>query len=172
MFDGKALNIAEMPKVLIVDDHAILRRGLRGILAMHTGWECCGEADSGESAIEVASSFKPDVVIMDVSMPGMGGIKATKALHEKFPRVKVVLLTLHKSTELARAGLQAGASGYVLKSDGEEQLIAALEAAKRDQIYVTTSMDREAAARIVREISESGSAESLPHTAKATNPHD
>jgi YesN/AraC family two-component response regulator len=72
MRDFKACN---MPKVLIVDDHATLRRGLRALLETHPGWDCCADADSGEEAIRAAAEFKPDVIIMDVSMPGMGGVK-------------------------------------------------------------------------------------------------
>jgi DNA-binding NarL/FixJ family response regulator len=150
-----------MPRVLIVDDHVILRRGLRGILDTHPGWECCGEADCGEAAIDGALSFSPDVVIMDVSMPGIGGIKATKILRGKIPHAKVVLLTLHQSTELLRAGLLAGATGYVLKTDGEEHLIAALEAVMRSEIYVTPAVNSEVASKIVREILSPASQETL-----------
>jgi DNA-binding NarL/FixJ family response regulator len=158
--------MGRMPKVLIVDDHVILRRGLRGILDTHPGWECCGEADSGEAAIDCTGELDPDIVIMDVSMPGLGGIKATQILHRKCPHVKILLLTLHKSTELLRAGLSAGASGYVLKSDGEEQLVAALEAVMRDEIYVTTGISPEVASRISQEVFPHGTAQ---ETSKPTN---
>jgi DNA-binding NarL/FixJ family response regulator len=162
-----------MPTVLIVDDHAILRRGLRGILATYPGWQCCGEADSGEAAIEGVSDCEPDIVIMDVSMPGIGGIKATKILREKVPHTKVVLLTLHKSTELLRAALSAGASGYVLKSDGEEQLVAALEAVMRDEVYVTKDVSPEVVSKIMREVlPRNGSQEtSTSAGAKAATSH-
>lgn len=157
-----------MPRVLIVDDHVILRRGLRGILQSHPGWDCCGEAESGEAAIAAASDVRPDVVIMDVSMPGIGGIRATEILHEKFPLLKIVLLTLHKSTELIRAGFSAGATGYVLKSDEEDQLIAALEAVSRDTVYVTTSLSPETISRVLREILPSAVASGeIPIAAKA-----
>jgi DNA-binding NarL/FixJ family response regulator len=141
-----------MARILIVDDHIILRRGLRGVIESRPGWKCCGEADSGEQSIDRAGELLPDAVVMDVSMPGMGGIKATHALHSKFPHVKIVLLTLHKSTELLRAGLSAGAKGYVLKSDGEEQLIAAIEAAIRDEFYVTTEIAPETVLKIMHEV--------------------
>lgn len=144
-----------MPRVLIVDDHATLRRGLRALLETHPGWECCGEADSGEEGVRAAAEFKPDVTIMDVSMPGMGGVKATKIIHESFPSIRIVLLTLHKSTELLRAGLSAGAVGYVLKSDGEDELIGALEAANRGDIYVTSAISPSVVAKIVEDIRRS-----------------
>jgi len=144
-----------MPRVLIVDDHATLRRGLRGLLGTHPGWECCAEADSGEEAIRAAAEFKPDVIFMDVSMPGMGGLKATKIIHETFPAIRILLLTLHKSTELLRAGLSAGAIAYVLKSDGEDELIEALETAGRGEIYVTRAISPSVVADILREIKQS-----------------
>jgi LuxR family maltose regulon positive regulatory protein len=148
-----------MGRVLIVDDHAFLRRGLRGILSTHPDWECCGEADTGESAVHLAGELHPDIVIMDVSMPGMGGVKATEAIRHAFPNVKVVLLTLHKSVELLRAGLLAGASGYILKSDAEDQLIAALEAANQDKIYVTRAISPQAVTKVLEEIRQSTNGE-------------
>lgn len=146
-----------MPKVLIVDDHATLRRGLRVLLETHPGWECCAEADSGEEAIRAAAEFKPDVIIMDVSMPGIGGVKATEIIHESFPAIRILLLTLHKSTELLRAGLSAGAVGYVLKSDGEDELIGALETATRGEVYVTRAISPSVARNIVEDTKRSTS---------------
>lgn len=144
-----------MPRVLIVDDHATLRRGLRALLETHPGWVCCAEADSGEEAIRAAAEFNPDIIIMDVSMPGMGGVKATKIIHESFPAIRILLLTLHKSTELLRAGLAAGAIGYVLKSDAEDELTGALEAANRGEIYVTRAINPSLVANIVRDLKRS-----------------
>lgn len=144
-----------MPKVLIVDDHATLRRGLRALLETHTGWECCAEAESGEEAIRGAAEFKPDVIIMDVSMPGMGGLEATKIIHKAFPAIRILLLTLHQSTELLRAGFSAGATAYVLKSDGEDELIGALETVNRGEIYVTSAISPSVVANIVEDIKRS-----------------
>lgn len=151
-----------MPKVLIVDDHATLRRGLRALLETHPGWECCAEGDSGEEAIRLAVEFKPDAIIMDVSMPGMGGLRATKIIHEASPTIRTLLLTLHKSTELLRAGLSAGAVAYVLKSDGEDELIDALETVIRGDIYVTHAISPTVAAKIVEEIKQSRGAGTGP----------
>lgn len=141
-----------MPRVLIVDDHAMLRRGLRALLETHPGWECCGEGESGEDAIRAAAEYKPDIIIMDVSMPGMGGIKATGIIKETSPAIRILLFTLHKSTELLRAGLSAGAVGYVLKSDGEDELIEALEKVHRGEIYVTRGISPSVVANIVDDI--------------------
>lgn len=145
-----------MPNVLIVDDHATLRRGLRALLETHPEWECCAEAASGEEAIRAAAEFKPDVIIMDVSMPGMGGVKATQIISETSPAIRILLLTLHKSTELLRAGFSAGAIGYVLKSDGEDELIGALETVNRGEIYVTRAISPSVVANIVEDIKRSG----------------
>lgn len=151
----EVLRACDMPRVLIVDDHATLRRGLRVLLETHPGWKCCAEADSGEEAIRAVAEFKPDVVIMDVSMPGMGGIKATRAIHETFPAIRILLLTLHKSTELLRAAFSAGADAYVLKSDAEDDLINALETAARGEIYVTHAISPTVTADILGEIKQS-----------------
>lgn len=151
----EVLEFEIMPKVLIVDDHETLRRGLRALLETHQGWECCAEADSGEEAIRAAAEFKPDVIIMDVSMPGMGGVKATQIINETSPAIRILLLTLHKSTELLRAGVSAGAIGYVLKSDGEDELIGALETVNRGEIYVTRAISPSVVANIVKDIKRS-----------------
>jgi DNA-binding NarL/FixJ family response regulator len=161
-----------MRRVFIVDDHAILRRGLHAILETYPEWEYCGEAESGEAAIEGVSNSNPDVVIMDVSMPGIGGINATKILHQKFPQLKIILFTLHNSTELLRAGLASGATGYVLKSDGEDPLVAALEAVTQDRTYVTPTISREVALKVIQELSQStDSAQNVP-LAKTAECHD
>jgi two-component system, NarL family, response regulator NreC len=151
-----------VPKVLIVDDHATLRRGLRALLGTHPRWGCCAEADSGEEAIRLAGEFKPDVILMDVSMPGMGGIRATKTIHEASPTIRILLLTLHKSTELLRAGLSAGAVAYVLKSDGEDELIDAMETVIRGGIYVTRAINPAVATKIVEEIERSSEVGARP----------
>ena len=129
-----------MFRVLLVDDHAILRRGLRSIIETFLEWEVCGEADSGESAVRVAAELQPDVIIMDVSMPGMGGLEATRLIHKANAAIKIVLLTFHKSTELIRAGFSSGAVGYVLKEGAEDDLLEALRSVVQDKIYVSPAI--------------------------------
>ena len=145
------------PSVLIVDDHASLRRGLRALLQLHERWEVCGEAVSGESAIEMVAALKPDTVLMDVSMPGIGGLEATKIVHQRWPDVKLVLVTFHKSVELVRAALLSGASGYILKSDPESAIIDALEAAIRDRIFITPELSPAAVLQVLNELKMSPS---------------
>jgi DNA-binding NarL/FixJ family response regulator len=129
-----------VPKGLIVDDHASLRRGLRSLLELHRGWHVSGEADSGETAVRAASEFLPDIILMDVSMPGMGGLEATKVVH-------------------AKLSLLAGANGYVLKSDSEDELIEALETVSRGGIYVTKAISPDAVSEILRQMSLQTAAE-------------
>jgi DNA-binding NarL/FixJ family response regulator len=134
-----------MPRVLIVDDHAVIRRGVQGILATHPEWHLCGEADNGQDAIRLASELAPEVVIMDISMPGMNGLEATRIMHDVLPETKVLLLTLHSSSEFVRSAFHAGARGYVLKSDAENELVRALNIVIGEGTYVSPAIDARAA---------------------------
>ena len=136
-----------MPRVLIVDDHAVIRRGVQGILSTYPEWDLCGEADNGQDAIRLAGELAPEVVIMDVSMPGMNGLEATRIIHDVLPETKVLLLTLHSSSEFVRSAFRAGARGYVLKSDAENELVRALNVVVGEGTYVSPAID----ARAVKE---------------------
>jgi DNA-binding NarL/FixJ family response regulator len=127
-----------MPKVLIVDDHAFIRRGVQAILQSVPEWEMCGEADNGKDAIRLAGELHPEVIVMDVSMPGLNGIEATRSICRNNPGAKVVLLTLHESDELLRNGFQAGARGYLMKSDAEEELVRALRVVMGSGSYISS----------------------------------
>ena len=130
-----------MPRVLVVDDHAVIRRGVQGILSTYPEWDLCGEADNGQDAIRLAGELAPEVVIMDVSMPGMNGLEATRIIHEVLPDTKVLLLTLHSSSEFVRSAFRAGARGYVLKSDAENELVRALNVVIGEGTYVSPAID-------------------------------
>jgi DNA-binding NarL/FixJ family response regulator len=134
-----------MPRVLIVDDHAVIRRGVQGILATYPEWDLCGEADNGQDAIRLAGELAPEVVIMDVSMPGMNGLEATRIMHDVLPETKILLLTLHSSSEFVRSAFRAGARGYVLKSDAENELVRALNVVIGEGTYVSPAVDARAA---------------------------
>jgi LuxR family maltose regulon positive regulatory protein len=136
-----------MPRVLIVDDHAVIRRGVQGILSTYPEWDLCGEADNGQDAIRLAGELAPEVVIMDISMPGMNGLEATRIIHDVLPETKVLLLTLHSSSEFVRSAFRAGARGYVLKSDAENELVRALNVVIGEGTYVSPAID----ARAVKE---------------------
>jgi DNA-binding NarL/FixJ family response regulator len=131
-----------MPRVLIADDHAVIRRGVHWILQASPEWELCGEAENGEDAVRLAEELKPEIIIMDVSMPGMNGVEAARAIRRKSPEARILLLTLHASIELIRSAFRAGVRGYVLKSDAEEDLVHALGVVFRDGTYVSPRIDQ------------------------------
>jgi DNA-binding NarL/FixJ family response regulator len=142
-----------MPRVLIVDDHAFIRRGVQTILHAFPEWEFCGEAENGKEAIRLADELKPEVIIMDVSMPGLNGIEATRAIRKAQPGVKIVLLTLHESAELLRSAFQAGARGYLLKTDAEQELVKALTVVIGEGAYISPKMDSEVVKSVIGEMS-------------------
>jgi two-component system response regulator NreC len=146
-----------MPRVLIVDDHAFVRRGVQTILESFPEWELCGQAATGREAVQKVEQLKPDVVLMDVSMPEMDGIEATRIVRRTDSRTKIVLLTLYQSVEVLRGGFRAGADGYLLKADAEEELIKALRVVVGDGSYISPKFDSETVAQVVREIRPAGS---------------
>ena len=141
-----------MPRVLIVDDHAAVRRGVQRILQSFPEWEFCGEAANGEEAVRLAAALKPEIIVMDVSMPGMNGLEATRIIRDVLPTAKVLLLTLHSSTELVRSAFRAGARGYVLKSGAEHELIRALNVVLGDGTYVSPAIDGNVAQKVAEEL--------------------
>ncbi|GAC1661295.1 MAG: hypothetical protein PVS2B2_13180 [Candidatus Acidiferrum sp.] len=143
-----------MPKVLIVDDHAFIRRGVQTILHPFPEWEFCGEADNGNDAIRLANELKPEIIIMDLSMPGLNGIEATRAIRKFQPEAKIVLLTLHESEDLVRSAFRAGARGYLLKTDAEQELVKALTVVIGDGTYISPKIGKEVAKSVIGELSE------------------
>jgi DNA-binding NarL/FixJ family response regulator len=141
-----------MPKVLIVDDHAFVRRGVQSILESLPEWELCGQASDGLEAVHLVEELNPDVVLMDVSMPVMDGIQATRAVRATNSRTKIVLLTLHESVEVLRSGFRAGANGYLLKADAEEELLKALRVVIGDGSYISPKIDSRVVDQVIREI--------------------
>jgi len=142
-----------MPRVLIVDDHAFIRRGVQTILHPFPEWEFCGEAENGKEAIRMADQLKPEVIIMDISMPGVNGIEATRAIRKSQPDVKIVLLTLHDSSELLRIAFRAGARGYLLKTDAEQELVKALTVVLGEGAYISPRIDNDAVKSVINEMS-------------------
>src|ERR1700723_4633038 len=109
-------------RILVADDHAIVRRGIRALLETEPGIEICHEAGDGLEALEYVKKHKPDMVLLDLTMPEMNGLQAVRQIHEAAPETSVLILTMHFSKEIAREALRSGAHGYVLKSDGDAQL--------------------------------------------------
>jgi DNA-binding NarL/FixJ family response regulator len=116
-----------MARILIADDHAMMRKGLRTAIEPHAGWEICGEATTGSEALEKALTLKPDLVVLDVSMPELNGLEVAKRISKNMPRVKILLFTMHNSAQFTRDVTKSGAHGYVCKSSGEELLTQAIE---------------------------------------------
>jgi DNA-binding NarL/FixJ family response regulator len=114
-------------RLLLVDDHQVVREGLRALLGSHTRFEVVGEAADGMSALNAASNLQPDVVVMDVSMPGLNGVQVMRRLKEDLPHAKTVALTVHEEGGYVRSLMDAGASGYVLKRSAASELLRAIE---------------------------------------------
>jgi DNA-binding NarL/FixJ family response regulator len=144
-----------MPRVLIVDDHAFIRRGVQTILHPFPEWEFCGEADNGNDAIRLADQLKPEVIIMDLSMPGLNGIEATRAIRRIQPEAKIILLTLHESADLVRSAFRAGARGYLLKTDAEQELVKALTVVIGDGTYISPRIGQDVVSSVIGELSNS-----------------
>ena len=129
-------------RILIADDHGVLRAGLRALLNAENGLEVVGEAADGNQALELARTLRPDVVVLDISMPGPDGIEVTRQLKDEMPDVRVLVLTVHEDDGLLRAAIRAGASGYIIKRAVEAELISAIHAACRGDLYVHPAMTR------------------------------
>ena len=114
-------------RILIVDDHELVRRGLRSILVTRPEWEICGEAADGSNAIEKARELKPDVVLLDITMPHMNGLDAARIIRRDVPRAKVIILSQHDESEMRARALEAGAQGYISKSHAAHQLLIAID---------------------------------------------
>jgi DNA-binding NarL/FixJ family response regulator len=127
-------------RIVVVDDHAVVRRGVRALLESQPGWEISAEATTGRQAVEVAKRLQPDVVVMDLSLPELNGLDATRQILKESPRTEVLVLTMHHSEELARNVLQAGARGYILKSDAGRLLIDAIETLLAGGTFFTARM--------------------------------
>jgi DNA-binding NarL/FixJ family response regulator len=129
-----------MLRILLADDHEVVRRGLREHLAGHEGWEICGEASDGNDAVRMALALLPDVVVLDLSMPGLNGLEATRRIRRELPTTEVLMLTMHDTEHLVREVLAAGALGYVLKSDAGRYLTSAVQALSDHKPYFTAQI--------------------------------
>jgi two-component system response regulator NreC len=132
-----------MIRVLIADDHAIVRTGLRTLLKTEPTMELVGEATGGYEAIELVEKTRPDVLVLDLSMPDLDGIAVTRRIKPQFHEVQILILTIHADEGLLREAMKAGASGYVLKRAAEAELISAIHIILRGDLYVDPSMMRD-----------------------------
>lgn len=127
-------------RLLLADDHEVVRMGLRSIALGHPSFEVCGEASDGRTAVSEALRLKPDVVVLDVTLPVLNGLEATRQILKALPRTEVLVLTVLDSENIVHQALQAGARGYVLKSDASEHLLAALGNVSAHKPYFTSSV--------------------------------
>ena len=129
-----------MVRILLADDHDVVRRGLREQLSAHEGWEICGEASNGREAVQMALKLSPDVAVIDLSMPELNGLEATRQIRRELPRTEVLIFTMHETEQLIREVLSAGARGYVLKSDAGRHLTSAVEALSHRRPFFTAKV--------------------------------
>jgi len=129
-------------KLLLADDHAIVREGLRSLLKAHRDWEIVGEAADGRQAVALVNELKPDIVILDISMPLLNGLEATRQILKIRPQTKVLILTMHESDSLIRNILNVGAQGYILKTDVGNDLLAAVESLRRNKTFFTSHVSQ------------------------------
>jgi DNA-binding NarL/FixJ family response regulator len=127
-----------MLRVMIADDHEIVRKGMRDLIDAHPGWTVCAEAADGQTAMEAALRERPDVVVVDVSMPVLNGVALTRWLRRECPAAKVLLFTMHDDDQTVSAGLAAGARGYLLKTDSDRQLEDAIAALGANRPYFSS----------------------------------
>ena len=139
-------------RVLMVDDHAILREGLRALLSYYDDVEVVGEAQDGAEGLERVKELQPDVVLMDIAMPGMNGLEATRLIHEQYPQIRVLILTQHEDPQYVLPLLQAGASGFVTKRALGNDLINALRVVAKGETFLIPS----AATAVVDEMRRRG----------------
>jgi DNA-binding NarL/FixJ family response regulator len=137
-------------RVLLADDHAVVREGLKALINGQPGMEVIGEAADGRAACAKARELCPDVVIMDVSMPVMNGLEATRDIHEHCPETKLLALTVHEERAYLRDLIEAGASGYVLKRSAADELVHAIHVVARGDLYLDPSIAAVALGRLAR----------------------
>jgi DNA-binding NarL/FixJ family response regulator len=129
-----------MVQILIADDHEIIKRGLRALLESKPEWTVVAEASNGREAVEQAERHKPDVAVLDISMPELSGLKAARRVHKVSPETEVLFLTVHNSAQMVQEALDAGGRGYVLKADVGNDLLAAVEAVLKHKAFISAGI--------------------------------
>jgi len=127
-------------KLLVADDHEIVRRGLRTLIEAQPGWQVTAEASDGREAVEKAKAIRPDVTVLDIGMPSLNGLEAARQMLKNDARAKILILTMHDSDPLIREVLDAGARGYVLKTDASRDLVTAINAVRSNKTFFTAKV--------------------------------
>jgi DNA-binding NarL/FixJ family response regulator len=148
-------------KVLLVEDHVIVRQGIKALFSDEHDLEIVGEADDGRAALQSVSELEPDVILMDISMPGLNGIEATRQIRQNHPEVKVVVLSMHSNEEYVFQVLRAGASGYVLKQSDSSEVLTAIRAALAGGSFLSPPISRTVIDDYVRRAEARGGDEDL-----------
>ena len=145
-----------MPKqrILLVDDHEVVRLGLKSLLERHPQFDVVGEASSAREAMEIVNNSHPDVVVMDIRLPGTSGIEACEEITGRFPEIKVIMLTSYAEDEMLFSAIRAGASGYILKQIGGEDLVRALEAVGRGEAMLDPTVTQRVFQEVRRAVKE------------------
>jgi two-component system response regulator NreC len=129
-------------RILIADDHALIRQGIRGVLAQEPGWEVCGEAATGREAVTKASALRPDVVILDMTMPELNGLDAAVLIKRQLPETEIAILSSHRSEELIRSAFEAGVKSFIAKAETEQFLVEAVRALVSHRPFVTPTVSQ------------------------------
>jgi two-component system response regulator NreC len=143
-------------RVLLADDHTVMRTGLRALLERQSNLEVAGEAENGRDAVSLASSLQPNVVVMDVGMPLLNGIEATKAILKQAPSTGIVILSMHSDESYVMRALHAGARAYLLKDSAASELLAAIDAVSRGKSFFSSAISRLLAEDYVRVLRQKG----------------
>jgi DNA-binding NarL/FixJ family response regulator len=155
LFNGDIRTMAEHPstmiKILIVDDHPLLRQGIKQVIELEEGLRVCGEASTANDAIDLINRDKPDVVIVDITLAGnVNGIELIKSLHERFPDIKTLVLTMHDESVYAERAIRAGARGYIMKEVASKNIINAIRTILNDELYLSESISKKIIDKLVR----------------------
>jgi len=127
-------------RIMLADDHEVVRRGLRALLEAQPNWQVCAEAADGRDVVKGASALKPDVIVLDIAMPNLNGLEAARQLLKMDPAARVLILTLHDSEQVIREVLSAGARGFMLKSDAARDVVSAVDAIRQGRTYFTSKV--------------------------------
>jgi DNA-binding NarL/FixJ family response regulator len=149
-------------KILLADDHALMREGLRMLLEKLAGITIVGEADNGISAVRMARDLKPDLVLMDIAMPDLNGIEASRRIMAEAPRAKVIALSMHADKRFVRHMFAAGAAGYVLKGSAFEEVAAAIKTVAAGRIYISPKITDQVLADYVKQLAKSSAGAESP----------